>query len=130
MVCATLPLPIDSDVGRVESSVTASWLPILSLDLVEPRDSESTLLNLDLPVGLFDFLAGLPSLFNQASMAFLRTVVITLFDLKSAGLPPVMKMRPPSLSGSLLAGAGGLLDVSCRARPGVDHVSVRWTISL
>jgi hypothetical protein len=43
-------------------------------------------------------------------MAFLRTVVIFSFDFNSAGVPPVMKIRPPLLCGSSLAGMEGVFD--------------------
>jgi hypothetical protein len=95
------------------------------LDLVEPRESESTLLNLDVATELFDFLPDFPSRSKKASIAFLRTVVMTFLDLKSAGVPPVMKIRPPSLCGSSLAGGGGLCDVCWGGRPTrVKYVSL------
>jgi hypothetical protein len=43
-------------------------------------------------------------------MAFLRIVVMFFLDLKSAGVPLVMKMRPPSLSASALVVIGGLFN--------------------
>jgi hypothetical protein len=92
--------------------------------LFEPEPTLVTLLNLDLPVGLFDFLVVFPSPFKKASMAFFRTVVMTFFDLKSAGVPPVMKIRPPSLTGSSLAGTEGLFDGLRGSGTEVDHVSV------
>jgi hypothetical protein len=94
------------------------------LDLFEPEPMLVTLLYLDLVVGLFDFLLVFPSPFKNASMAFFRTVVMTFFDLKSAGVPPVMKIRPPSLAGSSLVGTEGLFDGLRGRGTGNDHVSV------
>jgi hypothetical protein len=89
----------------------ASWLPTLNLERREPLESDPTLLNLDRPAELFDFLLLPFSLFKKASMAFLRTAVMFSLDLNSAGVPLVMKMRPPSFCGASLVAADGLFDI-------------------
>jgi hypothetical protein len=91
--------------------VKASSRPTLDLDLFEALEPESTLLKRDLSAGLLAFLTVFLSPLRKASMAFLRTVVMVFFDLKSAGFSAVMKISPPLLAGSSLAGAAGLCDV-------------------
>jgi hypothetical protein len=120
----TLSALSETVVGIVESVMESSSCPTLDRDWFDTLERESAFFNFGLSAGLLDLLLASLSPFRKASIAFLRTTVMFLFDLKSAGAPPVMKMRPPSLADCSLAEVDRVSDF---LRSGS---AIRWPVSL